>query len=135
MGKVIASPSQRWPGTVTLQSPLYLPQAAAWEAALGVVEDLPARVTHRTYLAALLPAVYACIERFDLAGWQASSPDQFPPTDEGVELAAWLVKEVAVVYAESVAPPPKASTPTPMPTPSESMAMAESPSAAPSSAS
>lgn len=130
MSKVITSPSERWPGTVTLQSPLYLPQAAAFEAALAAADALPKGSTGRSYFAALMPGVYACIERIQLKDWTAFSPERFPADEDGAEIAAWLVSEVTAVYKESTASPPKASTPSPTPKPS---AEAEQAPEAPSS--
>lgn len=131
MPKTITSPSEKWPGTVTLRDPLYLPQVAAFEAGLAQAAELPAGASLMAFFGAVMPGVYACIERFDLQGWEAQSPERFPatPREEVVKLGAWLVAEVRALYQEETAPVPKASPAPPTPPPSEAEA---APNSAPS---
>ncbi|MBX3048445.1 MAG: hypothetical protein KIT46_04470 [Anaerolineales bacterium] len=109
---------------MTLRDPLYLPQVAAYEEGLARAQLLPENAGLMAVYGALMPGVYACIERFDLQGWEAFSPDRFPaqPRGEAVKLAAWLVNEVRAVYLEAAAPVPKASAATPTPKPLDSPA-------------
>lgn len=130
MSKVIKSPVERWAGTVTLSDPLTLPQVAAFHDALLNVTELRSNASWEMRLSAMLPGIYACIERWDLQNFNAPIPEMFPgkPRKDAVPLAAWLWSECdkLVNEGEDV---PKESSGTPTPKQSD-LSDTESPSAA-----
>jgi hypothetical protein len=103
MSKVITSPVKRFPGTVTLSDPLTFPQALAWEKALAAARETGGN-SMLAVNAALLPGVFACIEKWDIVG--VSNPpqaDTFPatPGKPVAELIGWLVGEVARLFDDA----------------------------------
>lgn len=100
MPKVVLSPSSRWPGQVTLTSPMSLPQAITWERAIQSVQSLGDSVTITEVNYALLPGICACVEKWELEGLGQLTPDNFPatPRAKSVELITWLTNEVSRVY-------------------------------------
>ena len=97
MGKVVISPSLRWPGQVSVSSPLTLPQALEWEKAIRTAQSLEGDITITDINAAMIPGILACIETWELEGLD---PDKFPasPRAESRDLISWLVKEITSVY-------------------------------------
>ena len=100
MSKLVISPSSRWPGKVTLSSPMSLPQAIAWERAIRDVQALTGDVTITEVNYALLPAICNCVEKWELEGVGDPTPDTFPatPRKESVELIGWLISEITRIY-------------------------------------
>jgi len=100
MPKIVVSPSSRWPGKVTLSSPMSLPQAIAWERAIRDVQALNKDVTITEVNYALLPAICGCVEKWELEGMGDITPDTFPatPRKESVELITWLTNEISRIY-------------------------------------
>jgi hypothetical protein len=112
MPKVITSPSSRWPGQVTLSSPMSLPQALAWERANRDVR--PIREQLRKSKAdgdielsditeihnLMLPAVIACVEKWELKGL-GNPPDPYPasPRNDSMALMGWLINAIDDVYS------------------------------------
>ena len=97
MPKVCVSPSLRWPGQVTLSSPMSLPQALAWEKAIRTAQNLEGDITLTDINYAMLPGILACVKSWELEGLD---PDKFPasPRADSRDLISWLVKEIAHVY-------------------------------------
>lgn len=100
MSKVITSPSKRWAGTVTLADPLTLAHVEAIEQALEIQTD-----GERVYLSVIdkrnLPAVFACVEKWDLGNFpEAVTLDTFPmsPRKASHDLVQWLWNELMKVY-------------------------------------
>lgn len=120
MGKVIVSPVERWAGTVTLHDPLTLPQVAAYAKAERAMRALGDDAYPVERYNALMPGVYACIERMDLKNWPGVSPETFPmkPSKDAFRMGAWLVGELGALIDEANEEVPKESglTPTPKPT-------------------
>ena len=100
MPKIVISPSSRWPGKVTLSSPMTLPQAIAWERAIRDVQELNKDVTITEVNYALLPAICGCVEKWELEGVGNPTLDTFPatPRKESVELITWLTNEISRIY-------------------------------------
>jgi hypothetical protein len=100
MPKVITSPSSRWPGQVSLSSPMTLPQALAWEKAIRAGQSLTGDVTLTDLNYAMLPGVCACVEKWELEGMTNVTPDTFPatPRKDSAELLNWLIGEITRVY-------------------------------------
>jgi len=100
MSKIVISPSLRWPGQVTLSSPMSLPQALAWEKSIRVAQEVAATGTLTDYNYAILPGICACVEKWELEGIDNPTPDTFPatPRKASVELITWLMTEVSRVY-------------------------------------
>lgn len=102
--KIVQSPVQRWPGSVTLSQPLTLPQARLIEAALRPIQSDTAdgeRVWFSTLDAAQLPAIIACVEKWELSGFpETVTADNFPasPRGDSHKLIEWLYKEILAVY-------------------------------------
>ena len=110
MSKTITSPSKRWPGSVTLSDPLTLPQAEAIENALDdrrdAVEEAETGEDGRVYFTITdkpcLPAVIACVEKWELEGFPdvvevTSFP--FSPRNAAHELIKWLFEEIIKIYS------------------------------------
>ena len=102
MSKVIASPIARWAGSVTIADPLTLSQAHAIEAGMRSPES---GEDGRVWLSIVdenqLPAVFACVEKWELADMPADlSISNFPasPRKESHELVDFLFREILKVY-------------------------------------
>ena len=102
MSKTIVSPIKRWPGTVTIAEPLTFPQAQAIEDAIGLpTEEKLVDPKKRVWLSvsdkACLPAIMACVEKWELENFK---PDPFPASPRGAshKLIEWLFGEIYKVY-------------------------------------
>ena len=100
MPKVVISPSLRWPGQISVSSPLNLPQALAWEKAIRTAQAVAENGTLTDYNYAVLPGIIACVEKWELEGIGDPTPDTFPasPRKASIELITWLMTEVSRVY-------------------------------------
>jgi hypothetical protein len=96
MSKIVQSPAPRWPGTVTVSSPIGLKQfiefSAAWEAGKAQTGD------YSVYMHEVLPGILACVEKWDLGGDfpKAVTPDTFPavPFKQSAALFAALLTAI-----------------------------------------
>jgi hypothetical protein len=102
VSRTITSPSKIWTGTVTLCDALLLPQAEAIdEAMLGEPLATNGKVTYTAIDKIHLPAVFACVEKWNLAGFpQTPTLENFPmnPLPARHELVEWLWNEVRLIY-------------------------------------
>jgi len=100
MSKVVISPSLRWPGQVSLSSPMTLPQALAWEKCIRVAQNNTEASTLTDFNYAILPGICACVEKWELEGIDNPTPETFPatPRKQSIELITWLMTEVSRVY-------------------------------------
>ena len=100
MPKLVISPSSRWPGQVSLSSPMTLPQAITWERAIRDVQALNNDVSITEVNYALLPAICNLVEKWELEGLGDLTPDTFPatPRKQSVELITWLTNEISRIY-------------------------------------
>lgn len=100
MPKVITSPVKQFPGTVTLTEPLFLPQAEVIEEALDFkVDGDTIRIT--TLDKKYLPAVFACVEKWDLVNFQvdpAAQTIQMSPRRASHEVVDWIWSEIIKIY-------------------------------------
>lgn len=106
MSKIITSPVDRWPGTVTLSDPLNYVQAIGYEDAylavtamqLKAVEDKKT-LTIRKINAALMPGVLSCVEEFNLDNHDDWTVEGFPatPGDDAAALFNWIFDEVILI--------------------------------------
>lgn len=104
MSKVVTSPVKRWPGTVTLAEPLSFPQFAAWnEAAIAAQAVIERKGYQHEFDAAMLPAIRACVEAWDLTGPGAPTRDFYPATPRRASeaLTAWLIGEISRIATEA----------------------------------
>ena len=99
MGKIVISPSLRWPGQVTLSSPMSLPQALAWEKCIRDTQQLTGDITITDVNYSMLPGIIACVEKWELEGI-GNPPDPFPasPRADSRDLIAWLISVITRVY-------------------------------------
>lgn len=118
MSKVLISPIEKWPGSVTIADPLNQIQAQAIEAGMTRPE---AGEDGRVWLSVIdgmqLPAVLACVEKWELENF---TPDPFPfsPRVDSHKLIEWLFTEIRTVYfGEAFVP--KELEPTPTDTPAK----------------
>ena len=98
MGRVVTSPVKRWAGTVTLADPLTFPQFIAWrDAVLSAQQHAGDSLA---YMAALLPGLLACVEKWELKGFD---PTAFPatPRDSSNKLLAFLLREISAIANEA----------------------------------
>ena len=104
MSKVITSPVQRWAGTVTIADPLTLPQAAVIEDAISGYEPTEGNVkiiSLRVNDEKQLPAILACVEKWELAKFPESvTLENFPasPRAASHNLVSWIFQEIIKVY-------------------------------------
>lgn len=104
MSKTVISPIERWAGTVTIADPLTLPQAQLIEHAMQPPEVEGEKIWLSTIDANKLPAVQACVEKWEL---QNFTPDPFPasPRVDSHRLMDWIFAEILTVYmGEAVVP-------------------------------
>ena len=104
MSKVITSPVQRWAGTVTIADPLTLTQAAVIEDAIsgyepteGNVKIIDLRINDEKRL----PAVFACVEKWELSNFpEIVTLTNYPASPRllSSNLAAWIFQEIIKVY-------------------------------------
>jgi hypothetical protein len=102
MSKVITSPVEKWPGTVTIADPLTLPQYAAWEEALPKIFGKTERGVSATELD-VLPAIFKIVEKWDLTGFPTNPTiDNFPPKPalKRIALINWLANEITKLWLD-----------------------------------
>ena len=110
MSKTVSYNGNKWAGSVVIAEPLTLPQAEAFEQALGVPEGYPVdgMVFHTVGDKHVLPAVLACVEKWELTDFPADvniGTFPFSPRGASHELINWLFTEIGKVYAgEAVIP-------------------------------
>jgi len=104
MPKVVTSPVKRWQGTVTLSDPLTLPQAEAVDEAMTT---LPPSKDGQVTLTAIdklhLPAIFACVEQWNLEGLpDPLTMDNLPmsPLRARHSLIDRLWQEITGIYLE-----------------------------------
>lgn len=102
MSKIITSPIQRWAGAVTIADPLTISQAQLIEAGMTLPEN---GEDGRVWLSVIdgmqLPAIFACVEKWELANIpEALTIDNFPasPRVDSHKLIDWLFTEIRKVY-------------------------------------
>lgn len=104
MSKIITSPVRRYPGTVKISDPLTFPQAFAFSDALDAARALDENATLMQYNHVMLAGICVCVEEWHIQGLpEVVDPDTFPatPARASAELAAWLISEVANLFAEA----------------------------------
>ena len=103
MSKQITSNSKRWAGTVTLSDPLTIPQAQAIEAGLKPPQGgEDGKIWLSVIDANQLPAVIACVEKWELTGFpEVVTVDNFPasPRKESHAFIEWLFREILNIYS------------------------------------
>lgn len=120
MSKVLESPVKRWPGTITIPDFLTIPQAIAWEEAIGnaneilpeaepFVKDEKLTTSQINRISAswstkwtslVLPGIMACVESWNLEGLDHNNFPATPPLSR-VKLVAWIVNEIKKLYDEA----------------------------------
>jgi hypothetical protein len=109
MSKTVTFTSEVWGGSVTFHDPLTLEQEAAWEYAVSDFQKAREKgggLSAQT--AALIPALDACIEKWELKGFpERITLANFPmrPKDERARLLAWLVTNITELYSDSMTVP------------------------------
>lgn len=100
MSKTITSQVSRFPGTVILSDPLTFPQLIAYEDGMAKVREATRNI-ERLSLAAT--AVCTCIEKWNIPGLEAVTPETFPATPIRAidSLIAWLIKEITQLIHEA----------------------------------
>lgn len=112
MSKLIPSPVQRWPGTITLPDSLNFTQYFAWQESLASVEALAGKekllvsdlAANEKLAHAMLPGVCACVEKWDLQNFPAHvGPDSFPatPRESSFLLLAALIAAINQLVTET----------------------------------
>lgn len=102
MSKVIESPVEKFPGSVTLSDPLNMSQTLGWEKAVRAAQALAEPVFLTDLNAVYLPTLLACIEAWNLTGVPSSPTlETFPfsPRLASAKLIDWLIGEITKVYA------------------------------------
>ena len=106
MPKQIDSPVKRWPGHVTLHSPLNWRQYSAFQDALAVANSIYTTDKPRQDAldAALVPGLCACVAEWKIDGLPSVvTLDSFPftPRRASAQLVSWLLREVTVLITEA----------------------------------
>jgi hypothetical protein len=109
--RIITSPVELWPGTVTLPRWLNFEQAAAWEDAIAAVAEKKAEITRIEASAdpkiapIMLPAILSIVQTWNLGGEFPCPPgmDSFPSTPrmDSARLLAWLIGAVDELYSDA----------------------------------
>jgi hypothetical protein len=99
MGKVISSPVERFPGTVTLHDPLNYEKYQVWERSVKEAQavKLTGDFTRAELDAPLIPGICACVEKWDLENFPKNvGVDNFPATPAlaSARLLLWVVEEI-----------------------------------------
>lgn len=109
MSKVVISPIERFKGSVTIADPLTLPQAHLIEAGMTPPED---GADGRVWLTVIddkqLPAIFGCVEKWELENMPASlTAENFPasPRVDSHKLIEWLFTEIRKVYFGEISIP------------------------------
>ena len=99
MSRIITSPVQEFPGTVTISEPVLYPQYLQYRRLM--VESDQAHTDGRfvDQEIAAWGALVACIETFDVPGFESNDPTQFPasPRRAVIDLLQFIVGEVRKV--------------------------------------
>lgn len=95
MGKVITSPVEKFPGTVTLYDPVPFPAFVAWQKALRKSKEIDNAADAEAQMY-MFEGVAAMVEKCDLKGFDISAPIANPMNDV-LKLLAWLVTEIGNV--------------------------------------
>ena len=89
-----------WTGSVTIADPLTLPQVEIIEDAIDIKPD-----GEKVYLTVFdkknLPAVFACVEKWDLENFPDPVTDNnFPMSPRGAshDLISWIWSEIIKIY-------------------------------------
>ena len=102
MSKVLKSTIEGWEGTVTIADPLFLPQSLALRKAIREIGKLGKKALLEEIMILYLPAVFDCVEGWDIKGKEQPTVETFPfvGTDEknSIEFAGWLYKELVALY-------------------------------------
>ena len=109
MSKIITSPVDKFPGTVTLSDPLTYPQfLAVQDAVFGIqaLRDEPdgKTLTQERINFMYLPGLIGCIEEWRLENFPENvTVDTFPSTPGAAsgELITWLLSEIIALYSEA----------------------------------
>lgn len=104
MSKVITSQIKRFEGSVTIADPITLAQAQAIEAGMKPPEEqeiVNGRVWLSVQDSAKLPAIFACVEKWELSGLPENvTADTFPASPRGAthKLIDFIFAEIFKVY-------------------------------------
>ena len=105
MSKTLVSPVKRWPGTVTISDPLDIPQYLKLEQMFKERGELPDKPTWGQVQAVTAPAVFACVEKWDMPAKQQAVLEQgrYPmtPRAESIEFMNWLLTEITALFVEA----------------------------------
>lgn len=102
MSKTILSPVAKWKGSVVISDPLTFPQSIAFEDALAKAKAIGPEGAKAEYYAALLPGIFACVEKWELEGLKQVTVETFPSTPRmsSARLVVWLTNEINELYSE-----------------------------------
>jgi hypothetical protein len=109
MSKTIESPVKKFPGTVTIASPMFHPQVRAiLQAVRDAKEDAATDRRSEILIAGIVPSV----ESSTIAGWDGTA-DHFPatPVRSSEKLLYWLFEEIMREVREDDELPLPASPP------------------------
>ena len=99
MSKVITSPVERWPGTVTLTDPITFPQYAIIEDCLVIANGKHGLAS---YQLAMFPAILAVAEKWELGGDFPIklTAENFPfrPKEDRNSLMNCLINEILYIF-------------------------------------
>lgn len=100
MSKTIQSPVSKWPGSVVLADPLTYPQSIAYAESVERAKE--SDNNGLKIRAALLPGIFACVEKWNLQGLEDVTIETFPatPVKSSAQLIFWLSGEINLLFQE-----------------------------------
>jgi hypothetical protein len=99
MPKVITSPVERFPGSVTIADPMRIDQAQAMDRALKDIRKAGKDALQSDVDACAIPAIMASVEKWDLAGVDGFIPAS--PRVDSAMLINWLFTQILHVFTGS----------------------------------
>jgi len=101
MPKIVASPTERWPGEIELHDPLTLPMFEAWEIAMSEYREAK---TMSGQHVVFLRGILQCVKAWRLGGGFPEKPtiETFPakPMKDRLALLSALITEITNLYTE-----------------------------------
>ena len=108
MSKQVNCPVKEFPGVVIFSDPITITQAAQYETAKDLGKRFESMGTESAvYATAVIPGALACVEKWNLKGFQEGiTLDSIPlkPHKARAEFVAWLVTEVEKLYSDVEVP-------------------------------
>jgi len=107
MSKTVKSPIEVLPGSITISQPVLYPQYVKYRRLMGESDQAHEDGDNVAQEYKAWAAVCACLDAFDVPGFENRDPEQFPasPRRAVVDLLLWALSEVnKVITGEETVP-------------------------------